>query len=315
MLAAIAVATLTTTAAVLAAPAPAMAAAVQVQGSIRDENGELVPDSPVNISIVGGDGYQVFTDSQGRFSFVAQTGSEVDVLVNAFEGSYNYEQMDRFTVRQNTTAHYIRGFRVSLPPTLIGTDGDDNLTGTAGRDVILGLGGNDTITGLDAADVIIAGAGNDDVQGSGGDDRISGGAGDDILNGNGGQDLIRGWDGADLIDGDAGHDDLGDDDNGQDTNTVIGGPGDDTIFVGYPALPGSQSILQILRGGDGNDRFFVPPQARVNAGPGDDVLNVTYKAGGPSRINCGDGIDAAYPNNTGVPDSVFVDCETVQVVA
>ena len=54
------------------------------------------------------------------------------------------------------------------PATIVGTSGDDRLTGTNRDDVIVGLEGNDQITG---------GAGNDIICGSQGDDTLIGGAG------------------------------------------------------------------------------------------------------------------------------------------
>lgn len=74
--------------------------------------------------------------------------------------------------------------------TVVGTDGDDLLRGTAGTDVISGLGGNDVLLGLDGDDVICGGAGNDVINGNDGDDRLFGGPGTDLVNGNDGDDVI-----------------------------------------------------------------------------------------------------------------------------
>ncbi|MGB3911058.1 MAG: ExeM/NucH family extracellular endonuclease [Pseudolysinimonas sp.] len=80
-----------------------------------------------------------------------------------------------------------------LEPTIIGTDGDDALTGTNRPDVIMGLGGDDVIRGLNGADVICGGAGDDQISGGNGDDILIGGFGaDEIVGGNGDDDLIGG---------------------------------------------------------------------------------------------------------------------------
>ncbi|MDA0166736.1 hypothetical protein OM076_41120 [Solirubrobacter ginsenosidimutans] len=63
--------------------------------------------------------------------------------------------------------------------TILGTDGDDVLTGSPFDDVICGFGGNDRIDG------------------AGGDDVLIGGEGDDVLTGAAGQDCMIGGPGAD----------------------------------------------------------------------------------------------------------------------
>ena len=50
-------------------------------------------------------------------------------------------------------------------PTIVGTDKDDDMKGTAGRDVIVGLGGNDDISALDGDDLVCGGGGNDSIHG------------------------------------------------------------------------------------------------------------------------------------------------------
>src|SRR5438046_2816991 len=63
--------------------------------------------------------------------------------------------------------------------TIIGTELDDNLTGTTGADTISGLGGRDHLYG---------GAGNDTLLGGAGDDAMHGDAGADIMFGGSGND-------------------------------------------------------------------------------------------------------------------------------
>ena len=66
-----------------------------------------------------------------------------------------------------------------LTPTIVGTDGADDLVGTNDADVIVGLGGNDEIDGLAGNDVICGGDGDDVIDGSTGSDVIVGGVGTD----------------------------------------------------------------------------------------------------------------------------------------
>ncbi|MCB8951566.1 MAG: FG-GAP repeat protein [Ardenticatenales bacterium] len=98
-----------------------------------------------------------------------------------------------------------------LTPTILGTEGADQLVGTAGNDVIFARGGDDTILGGDGDDVICGGTG---------DDQISGNAGSDQILGENGNDQLTGLDGDDTFWGGAG-DDL-----------IIGGPGNDSANCG-----------------------------------------------------------------------------------
>lgn len=69
-----------------------------------------------------------------------------------------------------------------VPATIVGTDGDDTLTGTAGPDVIAGKGGNDKINGLEGDDILCGGDGKD---------KLKGGKGKDFCLGEAGKDKIR----------------------------------------------------------------------------------------------------------------------------
>lgn len=65
--------------------------------------------------------------------------------------------------------------------------GSDALSGIEN---VIGSQGNDQITGTGAANVIDGGNGNDNINGGGGDDRIIGGAGNDTMDGAGGSDTF-----------------------------------------------------------------------------------------------------------------------------
>jgi len=79
-------------------------------------------------------------------------------------------------------------------PTIVGTAGDDRLTGTQEADVISGLGGDDTIAGRGGDDVLCGGLGVDAVSGGVGADDLW--AGDDASVPGDGRDLLRGDRGA-----------------------------------------------------------------------------------------------------------------------
>jgi Ca2+-binding RTX toxin-like protein len=74
--------------------------------------------------------------------------------------------------------------------TKTGTDGEDDITGTAANDALYG--------GMDR-DVIEAGDGDDVAYGGYGSDAVDGGDGDDVLDGGYGNDIVRGGEGNDIL--------------------------------------------------------------------------------------------------------------------
>ena len=152
--------------------------------------------------------------------------------------------------------------------TIVGTTGNDVLTGTEGVDVIVGgrgddqinaLGGNDIICGgfgndiIDAGtgdDLVLAGQGRDQVGGRTGNDTLDGGLGNDDLAGNLGNDVLLGDDGVDTLRGGHGNDLLrgeGGADNligGHDDDVVRGGAGNDSLTgdVGFDQGFGGAAI-------------------------------------------------------------------------
>lgn len=97
------------------------------------------------------------------------------------------------------------------PDAILGTDGDDQLSGTGRSDILSGLDGKDTLVGRNGADFLFGGDGNDILKGQ---------AGDDTLYGGNGADRLLGGAGADIMYGGAGKDRL------------VGGNGDDILYGG-----------------------------------------------------------------------------------
>ena len=75
--------------------------------------------------------------------------------------------------------------------------GNDQITGSAFRDVLLGNTGDDTISGKDGRDVLRGESGNDSLLGGLANDRLFGGSGNDILSGGVGSDVLNSGGGAD----------------------------------------------------------------------------------------------------------------------
>ena len=91
---------------------------------------------------------------------------------------------------------------------IVGTNGNDRLRGTPGRDSIAALGGNDIVRGMGGRDYICGGKGDDLLLGGDGGDYIAGDGGDDTERGEAGRDILGGDidPGSDYLDGGPGHD-------------------------------------------------------------------------------------------------------------
>ncbi|MCU4181100.1 glycerophosphodiester phosphodiesterase family protein [Bosea sp. BH3] len=180
-----------------------------------------------------------------------------------------------------------------------GTAGDNDITGTAGNDLIYAMQGDDTIDAGAGDDVVYGDAGDDTIDGGAGNDQLFGGADDDIINGGEGNDILVGGVGDDELDGGEGIDTVSylaglsdsagvtvnlatgeafGEEAGSDTlisiENVIGGKGDDTLIGndGDNVLDGSAGRDR-LRGGAGNDRIiYDAADYEVDGGSGIDTL-------------------------------------------
>jgi hypothetical protein len=90
--------------------------------------------------------------------------------------------------------------------TVIGTEGNDNLAGTRGRDVIIGLGGDDRISAGAGEDIVCGGLGNDSISGGFNNDVLLGEVGSDSMAGTEGNDFLFGEFDGDRLTGDSGTD-------------------------------------------------------------------------------------------------------------
>jgi Ca2+-binding RTX toxin-like protein len=130
--------------------------------------------------------------------------------------------------------------RVTNSCRIVGTAGDDVLTGTPLADVLAGEGGNDTLVAAESTDrlgdTLLGGPGNDLLVGSAASDTLAGGPGNDILRGGAGPDLLIGGPGRDVIQGQGGRDLIYARDGQRDvascgTNSMTGGREGDIAYV------------------------------------------------------------------------------------
>jgi Ca2+-binding RTX toxin-like protein len=125
--------------------------------------------------------------------------------------------------------------------TILGDNGDDNIKGTNGNDVIDARSGENDVNGREGNDRICGGKDGDDIFGNKGNDKMGSGGGIDFIAGKAGDDLHIGGGGDDQIDAvqDA-------TDNDEDTVRGEKGPGD---FLDVADGEGDDRVT----GGDGNN--------------------------------------------------------------
>lgn len=172
---------------------------------------------------------------------------------------------------------------------IVGTDGDDKLTGGSKADYIEGGAGNDTLRGQGGDDVLIAGDGNDQLYGGNGNDILVGGGGTNLLDGGNGNDLLISGSGVDVMTGGRGSDtfmfrsiansapgagdSVTDFSQGEDKidvsaiDAIAGGADDAFVFIGSEAFSAAGQLRQfdfaggiMVEGdidGDGNADFQI----------------------------------------------------------
>jgi Ca2+-binding RTX toxin-like protein len=158
------------------------------------------------------------------------------------------------------------------------SDGDDDITGSLGRDVIAAGSGDDQVEGRAGSDVLFGNDGNDTLDGGDGDDRLYGQQGDDRLVWSGGLDLMDGGAGFDTIEFAKGSEAVAVD---------LGGGG-------YEAMQGTIALADLVsiegvRGTSSGDRLVGNALANVlDGGGGADTL---AGAGGDDTLTGGGGND------------------------
>lgn len=200
----------------------------------------------------------------------------VDSVTHGSLPGNGQQSLDRNGVAANATPRNFAGATASLPlPLLQGTDGPDELSGSALSERIEGGAGNDTLR---------SGGGNDRLNGGEGDDNVHSGPGNDSLDGG------PGWDHLYFGEASAGvHIDMR-------SGTASGGAGSD-VFSNFELLFGSRFADTFIGhdqgvgflGGDGNDT--------ISGGAGNDRLEGN---GGDDHIDGKEGVDSvAYYSASG----------------
>lgn len=136
------------------------------------------------------------------------------------------------------------------------------ILGTAGNDILTGDPGDDTVSGLAGKDTLLGGGGNDNIFGGDGNDSLAGESGNDLIFDMSGADTIAGGDGDDTVFGAA-------------YGVIDGGPGNDVIIA--------SGAGNAIAGGAGDDSITVGVAGLVATGAGIDtiILPVAFAASGP----------------------------------
>lgn len=179
--------------------------------------------------------------------------------------------------------------KVEKGGTIKGDGADNVLVGSLGDDKISGKGGDDILHGDDVSktiwlggdDKLFGGGGNDTAYGYRGNDLLKGGKGNDTLYGGHGQDILYGEDGLDTLHGGGGRDKLY---GGKDSDTLYGNDGDDVLSggAGHDELYGDAGKDKLF-GGKGKDLLF-----------GNDDQDILHGDSGKDTLLGGNGDDILY---------------------
>lgn len=166
---------------------------------------------------------------------------------------------------------------------IVGTAGNDTLTGTTNPDGILALDGDDTVDAKEGDDGVCAGDGNDTINGATGNDTLLGEGGDDVLTGASGNDVLDGGPGMDRL-VESGDVDFTLTDTSL-TSVGIGNPSSDSLVsIERATLSGGASANDI-------DASGFSGAVIAAAGEGDDGL---LGAAGNDVLDGGPGLDTLF---------------------
>ncbi len=162
----------------------------------------IIPDFDVASDFI-----ELLGDLKGSRVLVARNDSNSFGVYASINGSNKaLALLTNFTGDANSISRKIIGGQQTPIVGIVGTAGNDTLSGQALGDTISGLAGSDDLRGGDGNDSLDGGDGNDALRGQVGNDTLLGGAGNEFLDGGDGDDFLNGGNGDDFIVGGAGKD-------------------------------------------------------------------------------------------------------------
>ena len=153
-----------------------------------------------NDTLQGGEGLDILVGGDGDDSLDGGAGDDVIIgdgqgdLQSVIEDAVNAETFRDFLILKSPEEleSYMSKFETQ-------NDGNDQLFGGSGNDIIFGMGGDDILRGGDGNDLLFGGSGNDYLDGGAGEDAIFGGSGNDIIVYDSNDYLVSGGSGIDFM--------------------------------------------------------------------------------------------------------------------
>ncbi len=205
---------------------------------------EMITGTVANNTINAGNGNDTVNGLAGNDTFLATLvagGTDGNDTYNGGDG-YDYYDMSATSANANVNLNtglavsgQIGSDKLSSIEGVIGSQGNNVLTGDGYGNVLKGLAGDDSLSGGIAADNLDGGDGNDYLDGGDHNDIMFGGAGNDTLYGGAGDDRLNGGTGNDLFGTGMGNDRI----------ILQAGFGNDSVNLFDADVAGGQDVLDI----------------------------------------------------------------------
>jgi Ca2+-binding RTX toxin-like protein len=196
--------------------------------------------------LFGGDGNDLLSGGGGNDSLDGGNGNDTVDYSDAPESDGDEDSgveadlTAGFAHDTETTTDRLRSIE-----NFIGSQFDDEVIGTGGRNILTGNDGDDDFWGRGGNDSINGGEGYDDLDGESGNDLLSGSLDDDELFGGNGSDTLWGGADDDYVNGGSGNDKL---DGGDGDDVLIAAEHNDTVW--------GNGENDYIDGGAGADKLY-----------------------------------------------------------
>ncbi|MBO9476571.1 Hint domain-containing protein [Shimia sp. R11_0] len=180
---------------------------------IKGEGGNDVIDGRGgNDTLSGGDGDDLVTGGQGVDNQDGGAGNDTVSFEGANGNGISHVRFDMNTDQAKLVNHN------NVVVDFESTTNFENVIGSSGNDWITGDGGDNRIEGRDGNDLLQGGGGDDTLEGDHGNDLLIGGSGEDVIDGGVGHDRLFGQTGQDTFVSSDGNDQI---DGGSERDTYV----------------------------------------------------------------------------------------------